>query len=419
MGVKIVKRQKASGAVAFFIDTYHKDFGRFREKTGIEAMPQDRKAFKAAAAAAEDRRRQAEVRLLRDPAAVFSRKDRDAEDFGEYYRRHAEKKGYPIFMNVIPLLQRFTGGGGIPFASMNSGWLERFKSYLLTIESISQNTAGSYLASVKTVIRAAWRAGYIEQDFTGKVAGIRKTSIETEFLTVEQVQVLSGAKCPNEMVKNAFLFSCFTGLRISDILALAWGQIYLIDGAPYLKFRQHKTKQFENVPLSGDAVKVLQAVRGIHAEYAPEGSDKVFILPGRTVIGNTLYVWGTAANLPFRLHFHVSRHTFATMAITAGVEHYTVSKLLGHTDIGTTQRYIRLVDTKRLEAVQALPAVLQSTAALPAASGGDNAVMRALEAKGQKVARALGLQADRSGRFEIEGRSYTAAELAIEVSGGE
>lgn len=415
MGVKIIERKTASGDTAFSIDVYHKDFGRFRQVTGLKANQKDRKAYNKTKAEAEEHRHQIEKQFERDPASLFSRKAVQADDFLKLYKERAEKSGYSVYLNVIPILQQFTGGK-LLFSDLNSIWLERLKAHLLTVEKISQNTAAAYLRSVKTTIRAAWRLGYIEQDFTGKVSGIKKVAIETEFLQVDQLKALHQVACSNEMVKQAFFFGCFTGLRISDIEALTWEKVSLVDGVPYIRFRQIKTGQYENYPLTADAVKVLQAVRGIHAEFAPDGSDKVFILPSRSRLGQVLHVWGLSAGLPFRLHFHVSRHTFATAAITAGVDHYTVSKLLGHTDIGTTQRYIRLVDTKRLDAVQALPSVLQSFPALPPTAGTEKSTLsQALEAKGQKVAKALSLPQGDDGRYLFDGRRYTAAELAIEI----
>ncbi|WP_041467352.1 tyrosine-type recombinase/integrase [Chlorobium phaeobacteroides] len=428
MGVKVRERKMASGEVAFYIDTYHKDYGRFSQKTGLQVNPKNRKEHRDVLAEAQDKARQIEKDLVRNPAGVFDRKVKAADDFIEFYRRYAEKDNYPKYANVLPILRRFSLGV-IHFASLNSAWLERFKFYLLSLESISQNTAGGYLTSVKTVLRQAFREGYLIEDISAKVPGIKKTDIQRHFLPVEQVEALHKAKSNNEMIKQAFLFACFSGLRLSDVQALYWEQISQINGAPYIQFRQRKTCQYENLPLSEQAATILQEVRALHAEYAPSGSDKVFILPSRERIAQVLEVWGIRAGLPFKLHFHVSRHTFATMNLTAGCDLYTVSKLLGHREIKTTQIYGRIVDSKKLDAVQALPVLqgaigngaatagIQQTGLLP--SVGKSPVVQALEAEGERVARALKLQRNGSGRYEFGGREYTAAELAIEVSGGD
>jgi integrase len=416
MGVKVVERIQRNGDIAFSIDTYHKAFGRFRQVTGLRANPQDKKALKEVRAAAEDKRREIERQFMRDPAAVFSRKEMAANDFRAYFIQYSAVGENPAYTNVIPILERFTGGGDIPFESMNNVWLERFKAYLLSIDKISQNTAACYFQSVRAVIRKAFREGFIEQDFTGRVAGIKKINVKINHLTAEQVHTLSIAPCKNEMIKQAFLFACFTGLRISDIESMRWEQINLINGDPWLEYQQVKTKKHERLPLHETAVSILQTVRVLHTQYAPDGSTKVFILPTRSRIEQVLHIWGAVAALPFQLHFHVSRHTFATAAVTQGVDVYTVSKLLGHTNISTTQRYIELIGINKQAAVQRIrPLPVQPVVLKPSRS---NTILEALQEKGQKVASALGLQPDKTGQYLFDGRSYTAVELAIEVSSG-
>jgi integrase len=432
MGVKIRERELASGDVAFYIDTYHKDYGRFSQKTGLQVNPKNRKEYREAAAEAQDRARQVEKDLLRDPAGLFGRKAKSADDFIDFYRRYAEKDNYPNYTNVLPILLSFSGGV-IPFAVLNSAWLERFKAYLLSLETISQNTAGGYLTSIKTVLRQALREGYLAEDISAKVQGLKKTDVKRHFLTMEQVGTLYNAQSKNEMVKQSFLFACFSGLRLSDVETLQWEQISLINGAPYIQFRQRKTCQYENLPLCEQAVKILQTVRELHAKYAPSGSDKVFILPSREMIGRTLEVWGFLASLPFKLHFHISRHTFATLNLTAGCDLYTVSKLLGHREIQTTQIYGRIIDSKKLDAIQALPMLSliedpQAVALSPIASSTEQilqpqpvltaqqgTIAEALKAKGEKIANTLSLRQNAQGKYEFNGKEYSAAELAMEV----
>lgn len=426
MGVKTRERKLASGEVAFYIDTYHKDFGRFSQKTGLQVNPKKRKEYREALAEAQDKARRIEKDLLRDPAGVFGRKAKAADDLIEFYRQYSEKDNYPKYVNVLPILRKFSGGV-IPFSSLSSAWLERFKTHLLSLPNIGQNTAGGYLTSLKTVLRQAFREGYLTEDITTKVSGIKKIDVKRNFLSIEQVEALHIAKCDNEMIKHAFLFACFSGLRLSDVEALTWEKISLINGAPFVQYKQRKTSQFENLPLAPQAVEILQWVREFHAEYAPAGSDNVFVLPSREMMGHYLHTWGVKAAIPFKIHFHISRHTFATLNLTAGCDLYTVSKLLGHREIRTTQIYGQIIDSRKLDAVQALPSLKRITAAgiAPTAAQklepptGRSPVVQALEAEGEKIAKALRLQRNNAGRYEFAGQEYSAAELAIEVSGGE
>lgn len=427
MGVKVRERTLASGEITFHIDTYHKDYGRFSQKTGIEANSKNRKEYKEALAVVQEKVRQIEKDLEFDPAALFGRKAKSAEDFTEFFRAAIMSNNYPQQKNTLVHIKAFAGGP-VSFDKLNSGWLERFKSYLLAQKQLSKNTASGYFSLSKSIIRQAWRAGYLQEDFTGKVQGIRKTDIGRNFLTLDQIDALNQAKCDNLMVKQAFLFSCFSGLRISDTEALEWDQVSLINGAPFIRFQQKKTGQHENIPLSEQAVKIIQEVRELHADYVVGDSKKVFLMPmSRERTGDYLRVWGERAGLTWKLHYHVSRHTFATLNLIAGNDLYTVSKLLGHKEIKTTQIYSRIIDAAKSKAVSMLPMLSPTViASIPKqilhpqpalALQPVSAITQTLTTKGETIANALGLKKNQQGNYEFEGKQYTPIDLALEVAG--
>ena len=176
-------------------------------------------------------------------------------------------------------------------------------------------------------------------------------------------------------------------------------------------------------------------VKRLHPEFAPDGDKRVFILPSRQFIGDILRIWGAAAGLPWDLHFHASRHTMATMMLSSGSDIYTVSKQLGHRDISTTQKYCRLVDTKRVAEVNRLPVFTtlskpqevamsqvmtlskpeQILPPEPVIAPEAGSIAEALQAKGDKIARSLSLIKNLQGKYEFNGKEYSAAELALEV----
>ena len=423
----------ADGNITFLIDVYHKDYGRFVQSTGIKENPKNRKAYNQAKAEILDKVRIIEKDLQFDAAAVFERRAKAAEDFVEFLRSSTQKMNYSAEVNAMKKVVAFSGGV-VPFEKLNAAWLEQFKNHLLKDE-ISQNTAKLYFGIVRGSIRQAWRQGYIHEDFTGKVASIKPTDIKRHFLTLEEIETLSKAFCEDEMVKNAFLFACFTGLRVSDIELLQWGKVSFVDGAPFIEYQQKKTKQYENCPIPEQAVKILMDVKKIHPLFAPDGDERVFIMPCRAVLGQILHVWGRRAGLSWQLHFHSSRHTMATLMLTAGSDIYTVSKQLGHKDIATTQKYSRLIDSKRVAEVNRLPVFSRisepqaiaisplSTASSaegilppePATESKTGSIADALQAKGEKIARSLSLIKNSQGKYEFNGREYSAIELAMEV----
>lgn len=165
------------------------------------------------------------------------------------------------------------------------------------------------------------------------------------------------------MLKKAFLFACFTGFRISDIKSMKWGDIKAEGGSYYVHKLMEKTRLYVDVPLPESAYMWLPNRNGA------ADSDNVFptttprmgkrlqskYLPStESGIDNALKVWGRKAGVNKSLSFHMSRHTYATMLITQGADLYTVSKLLGHTDIQTTQIYAELVGKKKRAAVELL-----------------------------------------------------------------
>jgi integrase len=159
--------------------------------------------------------------------------------------------------------------------------------------------------------------------------------VQRVYLTQDEVARLSRTRCRHEETKRAFLFACQTGLRLSDIETLVWEDVVDVDGAPTIVKTQVKTGREVCVPLNAVA-------RGLLGERGTE--EKVFSLRSRSSIAADLAQWAHAAGIGKHVTFHVSRHTFATMAITAGVDIYVVSRLCGHSTVRTTEVYAHIVD---------------------------------------------------------------------------
>jgi len=146
-------------------------------------------------------------------------------------------------------------------------------------------------------------------------------------------------------VKRAFLFSCFTGLRLSDIEALTWDRIRDSGKGMQVESTQIKTGKAVYVPLSSNAL----------AQLPERGRGRVFNLPVRYTMGEILANWVKRAGITKHITYHCSRHTYATLLLTYGANLYTVSSLLGHTDISTTQIYARIVDENKRKTVDLIP----------------------------------------------------------------
>ena len=163
-------------------------------------------------------------------------------------------------------------------------------------------------------------------------------------LTIEEINKLVKTDCHNPVLKRAALFSCLTGLRFSDILKLTWNEIEFIPDKGYiLKYRQKKTDSPEVLPISEQAVSLCGK--------RMEPSAKVFDgLTYSAYENKHLYQWLAAAGITKDISFHNFRHSFATLQISEGTDIYTVSKMLGHKNISTTQIYSKVVDDMKRKA---------------------------------------------------------------------
>ena len=171
-------------------------------------------------------------------------------------------------------------------------------------------------------------------------------SIVSRYLTIDEVKKLIDAPCKRDDVKASFLFACYCGLRISDVESLRWKD-FIQDGEQWrANIVMQKTKAPLYLPLSNQARKWMPE-RGDATD-----EDTVFHrLPDNSSMSKILQEWVETVGINKRVTFHVSRHTFATMMLTLGADLYTVSKLLGHTSVKTTQIYAKIVNKKRDDAI--------------------------------------------------------------------
>lgn len=229
-------------------------------------------------------------------------------------------------------------------SQVDKNWVLNFIEYL-NGTTLADNTKKSYLAVLNSAINLAINKDLVSSNPISKISAEEKPQSDEskrEYLTKEEVKKLVETECVNVQVKQAFLFSCFCGLRYGDVKNLMWQNIITTNGITYADITMQKTQKSNLVPLSQQAL-----------QYLPErkNNDLVFNLPAISGIEYVLRNWIIKANISKHITFHCARHTFATMALSSGVDLYTTSKLLGHTDVKTTQIYAKIVDAKKTDAV--------------------------------------------------------------------
>ncbi|MDE6380047.1 MAG: site-specific integrase [Muribaculaceae bacterium] len=230
-----------------------------------------------------------------------------------------------------------------------------FANYLKSAKALNSDkqllpaTQFELLNALSIILNEAVRAGCIPSNpirLLNAYERIKRPESTREYLTAGEVraiiEVASGNTATGDDVA-AFLFCCFCGLRYSDVSRLTWGNIIDTENGKIISMTMKKTRRRVEIPVSVMAASFLPP--------QGESNDKVFTCPPYCTTVRKLKKIALAAGIKKNVTFHISRHTFATMMLTAGADLYTISKLLGHADLRTTQIYSKVIDTKKREAM--------------------------------------------------------------------
>ena len=282
-------------------------------------------------------------------------------NFIEYFQKTAKERhrnsSQSIIVNwqrVYELLKIFAAGDTLLFSQINLKTAEEFRRFMLSAPcggnksgTVSQNTASTYFSIFKAGLKQAFIDGYLTIDISAKIKGIQEQESRREHLTAEELNTLAATPCDRPIMKRAALFSALTGLRHCDIQKLRWSEVQKDGDQVRLNFTQQKTKGVEYMPISDQAYQLCGEPR------QPE--QFVFEdLPDPSWISKPLERWIKSAGITRKITFHCFRHTYATLQLAGGTDIYTVSKMLGHTNVKTTQVYAKVVDEKKQKAVNTI-----------------------------------------------------------------
>ena len=361
--VKLRKKPITDGRSSLYLDYYppipHPDTGKptRREFLGMYMLDKPRKALdkeqnKETLELAETIRAQRQIDVQKGAYGFLSDRQRKS-CFIAYFEQEAAKRSGSNADNwdsALLYLKDFAGPT-LKVAELTIKKCNEFREFLLSApnqrngEPLAVNSALSYFNKFKATLKQAYKDGLLKDDLNAKVDGIKEEETHREYLTLEELQALSRTDLPEAPeLRTAALFSALTGLRFSDIARLAWGQIRQTAPNEYgIQFTQQKTKGAEVLPIPEQAVLLL----------GQRGEAGSLVIPGLVYsaqIGNVLRRWAKGAGISKHLSFHCFRHTYATLQLTLGTDIYTVSKMLGHRELKTTQIYAKIVDEKKREA---------------------------------------------------------------------
>lgn len=360
--MKVALRQRRkTGLISLYLDYYDRG-KRWYEYLGLYLSPEgengklnrvDREENKRIMQLAEAIRGQRLIELQNGKYDFYNQAQLQA-NFLEYFQKLASKRkdslgNYGNWQSAYHYIKDYAGTR-TTFAEVDTLWIEGFREFLLQEaktqfgQPLARNTAISYFNKVKAAIRQAHIDGILRENPAARVKGIKEAEVKREYLTLEELQKLASTPCKSPLLKQVFLFSCLTGLRWSDIEKLTWSEVQHSEAmGHYLSFRQKKTKAVETLPIPEQA-------RELMGEEQSSGENVFFGLSYNSSMTYALKEWIRDAGINKKITFHCARHTYATLLLTKGADIYTVSKMLGHKELRTTQIYTNLIDEKKREA---------------------------------------------------------------------
>lgn len=269
------------------------------------------------------------------------------ESFLYFFAKYAQKKGdkwhsaYKHFYNFVK--------GQCRFKDLDINLCRKFREYLLTEakqlnrskQSLSHNSASGYLATFNAMLTVLYEEKYIKERLHDFIETIPWQETDKDFLTLEEAQKLAETHCNHPVLKAASMFSILTGFRISDIIQLEWEHIeQLPTGGWCVRKTTQKTKARAKNPISNEAL----------AWCGPRSVGFVFKGLDAHTTSYHLKQWIKAAGINKHITFHCFRYTFAALQASSGTDLYTLSKMLTHRSIKTTEGYAQLFLENKVEA---------------------------------------------------------------------
>ncbi len=356
--IRLRMKSLSDGSKSLYLDIY-RDGKRTYEYLKMYIIPEvdnnARRQNMATMNAANSIKSKRIIELTNGEAGIETREKVFLLDWMQTYRENQQKRGKKDGeqIKVATRILKDFAGERVTLDQIDKSFCQEYIDYLLTEyrpkgRRVSNFTLHTYYRVLNGALNAAVRADLLKANPFNKLNNsdkIRLPESKRSYMTIEEVRALIATPMKNGEVKSAYLFSCFCGLRVSDIVGLKWGDVFVDNGQYRLAVSMQKTKEPIYLPLSPEALK-----------WMPERGDKtaeehVFDLPSPSMMNLLIKPWAKAAGIDKRFTFHTARHTFATMMLTLGADLYTTSKLLGHADVKMTQVYAKIINKKKDDAV--------------------------------------------------------------------
>lgn len=266
--------------------------------------------------------------------------------FIDYFRTYARKKN-SRYEQAFLHFERFVGGK-CTFGEVSVELCNKFLEYLRsthqvihTNRKLHTNTIASYWSAFLGTLHTAHRDKKIKENPCPYLERVKTIPSDKVGLSAEELIRVAETPCEIPVLKTAFLFSCLTGLRKSDVKTFSWEMIQPeADGTLYLTTRMQKTQEIVHNPIGEEALQLIDGNR--EGLIFPEFKDSMTQAPFKR--------WMKAAGITKDITYHGSRHTFCSLQLEAGTDPRTVQALVGHKNLTTTQCYLDSINSRKKEA---------------------------------------------------------------------
>lgn len=236
----------------------------------------------------------------------------------------------------------------------------RFSEYLDDV--VKQSSKRTYLMRLAALFSEAVEKGLIEVNplHRGPKTKLPEYKRNVVYLTKSELQKLLDTECFHTNTKNAFIMCCYTGLSLGDIESLEWKHIIFDNGQMMIVKEGIRNKKEIRIPVVSPTKNILLEIKKEYDALPKEQQDgRVFHLYSRTILHDDLEKWQNAAGISKKLSFNVARHTFGTLAVSAGVSLYTLVKWMGLASFDAAKEYLEvLTGTHQDSDISALEFVL-------------------------------------------------------------
>lgn len=227
----------------------------------------------------------------------------------------------------------------IPISKVNYNFCEHYFSFLTSLRPCNVNGANKHIQRLKKIVNFSYKMGYVDSNRL-LAYSLKFNPFVQEKLTWEEIDSIKAIEPHNNtlmLVRDVFLFQCFTGLAYSDVKKLCYNHLIKgVDDNLWINMSRTKTKREFSVPVLKPAMDILDK----YFIRCREGENVLFPVLSNQKMNAALKIIGEVSGIKKSLSTHVARHTFATtITLLEGVPLETVSKMLGHSKIATTQIY--------------------------------------------------------------------------------